>query len=187
MKKVVYSIVPIVFIAIIIILYMGNGEKIVKRAKNETYDQIIQIDLENNYPATPSEVMELYGKIKKLMYSATFDDSDIEKLQNLIKMQIKLYDDELINYNGGEKLITLNATKNIKTFRDQKYKIIDFKKQVSSSVQFDENENILKFVNVIEYINKGDNFYMTYCLRKDKNGRWKILSYKEVEPFKIDS
>ena len=91
----------------------------------------------------------------------------------------------MIDYNGGETKIIISTREDAEKFLDLGYKVIDVEYQTSPRTETDENGNLLKFVNVIEYVSVGENAYKQYMLRKDENKRWKIVSYSNVEPFTI--
>lgn len=185
MKKVGFTIIPVAILLIGLVLFFGNGDRAVREKKISDYEKVMSVDLYGQYPTTPTGVVELYCMAEKLLFSTDFEKEDGDKIGDLIDVQCKLYDDELIDYNGGKELIKINARDQSKAFLEKGYKIIETKIQTSSSVEADEEGNPLRFVNVIQYVNKGDNSYKMYCLRKDSKGKWKILTFQDIDEFTI--
>ena len=185
MKKYIGAVVGFAIILIAITYFSGTSDRGIVKQKLEDYKEIMNIDLYENYPDSPTKVVELFCDIERLMYSANFKDNKEDYIGNLIEKQCQLYDQELIDYNGGKDFIKLNATKDIEKFLEKGYKIIETKLHTSSAINADQDGNVLKYVNVIQYVNKGDNSYKMYCLRQDGRGKWKILTFTNIDQFTI--
>ena len=185
MKKVLVGVLFVAIFAVIIGLAASQPDRIISQKKNETYEKIMEVDLEYDYPESATDVVKLFCEIEALLYSYKFEGKKEGRFEELVRKQINLYDEKLIDYNGGENKIILSTKQDAEKFLDLGYKIVDVKYQTSPRTEVDENGNLLKFVNVIEYVSIGDNAYKQYMLRKDENKRWKIVSYANVEPFTI--
>lgn len=179
-------IIAVVLVAIILSYYYYLSRKSYKAnlQKKEivgTYEKIVNKNLDKNYPQTPRSVVKEYNTIVKEFYDEKHSNQQIKKLANQAR---KLFDEELLKANSKDDY--MNAlTKDIRDFEKRKKTIVRFKVQSSSDVKMDKIKGKdIAYVETYYFIKEGKNYERTYqlfCLRKDQEGRWKILTWKVVE------
>lgn len=187
MKKVIIGLVIVAFFAFALAGLANQPARIATQIKDEEYNEIMEKDYEYVYPESPTAVVKAYAEIEELIYSYKFEGKREGRLEELVRKQMELLDDELIEYNGGYDKVLLTNMQSAKDLLDSGKKVIDFKYQTSGDSALDNEDNLVKFINVIYYFNAqgGDNVYRSYALRRDNNKHWKIFTYSDVDPFVI--
>lgn len=184
MKKVIIGLVIVAFFALGIVGVLNQPNKIERQIKDEDYREITAVDYEKDYPDNPTDVVKAYGDIDELIYSFKFEGKREPRLEELIRKQMQLLDKEFVEFNGGSDKVLLSKMNGAKEMLESGNKVIDVKYQTNPSQTLDNDGNIVKFVNVIYYM-KGDNVYRSYAIRKNFEGRWKIFTYQDIDPFTI--
>lgn len=139
---------------------------------------IVSKDMEKDYPVTPRAVVKWYNRIISAYYSEDYTNDELNKMADQARM---LLDEELLAANPRDRYMVALQSE-IEDYRNRSRVI------VSSSVS-DSNEVIYKTVNGYEcayvsayyFMREGstyDRTYEDYCLRKDEDGNWKILTWK---------
>ncbi len=146
-------------------------------AKMTVIEQTLFRKMDNDYPATPKEVIKYYNDITKCLYN---EDPTDEQTTQLIKRMRELFDDELLAINsevvqGSEirsaqkdyeqndrsiSLATVTNSANVEYFEKNGY----------SCASITSNYTIRTGNNKVSYVNQ-------YILRKDENKRWKIYGW----------
>ena len=150
-------------------------------------EKIIVRDLKDNYPKTPREVVKFYNKIISCYYGGELKDAELEKLAD---QMLLLLDEDLLVVNPRDEYI--NSVENdIEKYKTEKKKVVSTDVCDSNEVTYvnDEKEGSsevdkLAYVNTSYFINTNGEFaysYQQFVLRQDDNGRWKILTFYEVE------
>ena len=75
----------------------GDFENTKKSAAEVLYSDVSGADLEKDYPKTPDEVIQFYGKCYKLIYGDMIRNDDI--FANVLHIQRRLYSKELAEKN----------------------------------------------------------------------------------------
>lgn len=155
---------------------VDNTEKI---HKNTPVTQITERDLELNYPGTPRSVVTFYSDVLKVIYSETLSEKEIRTIAS--KLQ-GIFDDELLAYNPFEMYVD-SLKDEIKEYKTANRIVADYLVEENSYIDFFtyQKQDYAK-VDVTYFQHEGKSVIKTYekfTLRKDKNGRWKIL-YWEV-------
>ncbi|TCT13772.1 hypothetical protein EDC18_1086 [Natranaerovirga pectinivora] len=184
MRKLIAFLMMIGVIAFFYFYTDGLSERNVARTE---VDRILEHDIDNNYPATPRDVMALYNQMVRYLYSGRIKTEEIEVV---LMEQRKLMDDQLLDTNPFD--IQLLRLKNeIEYNKQTNKKIIEAQiKDVTPNNYFGTDNNMCR-VKVIYYLAEQGrpniNVYQEYILIKDEEGLWKILGWQEVEPFTIIS
>jgi hypothetical protein len=160
------------------------GDKADQTATDSEVAKLITRDLDGQYyPEFPRNVVDFYAQITKAYYYYDLSDSEIEALGSQAK---KLFDAELVEKNPDEEFFD-SLKKDIKVFRNSKVKITDYWVQKSSDISIYTLEGRdyarVKVLYVL-YENEGASrpyVYQDFVLRKDENGRWKILYWEPAE------
>lgn len=154
---------------------LGNGEK---EKETTPVTALLDRDLAKNYPGTPRSVVDLYSQITKVWYK---DKITEDELAGLAQQARALFDDELLEKNQYDDYF-LNLQADIKSFQDKGQYISDYAVEESGGVDYItfEDRSYAK-VDAVYYVresSKVTNTYQEYTLRKDTDGKWKILFWK---------
>lgn len=187
MKKrdVIKVIAALVIIGLIVGVYYYFS--VHKRASVEDAVELTEVqkvitkDLDANYPATPREVVKYYNRIIECFYNETYTD---EELYGLGDQARKLFDDELLENNPREDYF--NALKaDIENYHEKSKMIRSSSVCDSNDVEFQTVDGReCAYVQASYFTNENNTYartYQMYVLRKDEEGRWKILVFYKVE------
>ncbi len=150
-------------------------------------EKLIVRDLKDNYPKTPREVVKFYNRIISCYYGGELSKEELTKLAD---QMLLLLDEDLLVVNPRDEYI--NSVENdIEKYKTEKKKIVSTDVCDSNDVKYinDEKEGTsevdkLAYVNTSYFINTDGSFaysYQQFVLRQDNDGRWKILTFYEVE------
>ncbi|MEG0806546.1 MAG: DUF6715 family protein [Lachnospiraceae bacterium] len=187
MKKTVRIIVAVGIGACLILgYYYYLNHRPVKGAQGEDdntteIESIIEADLAEEYPKTPRAVVKFYNRILTCYYNEECSESE---LKSLAKQQLNLMDEELKANNPEDKFLK-KLQLDIQDYKDKK-------RTISSSTVSGTDDVIYKTVDkrncayvTSSYFIKEDNSYdktfQRYVLRKDEEGKWKILVFYMIE------
>lgn len=140
-------------------------------------EKVLDKDLENNYPKTPRAVVKYFNEVVTCLYNEVYTENEMEKMGN---QQRKLLDDDLLSENQEEEYFT-RLRQEVQDFKKQKKKIANTYVSSTEDVvykQVDGRE--CAYVTASYFINEGDSYTKTYqrfVLRKDSDGKWKILVF----------
>ena len=186
MKKYRTFIIIMVLIALGVLYYYylssnnrtTTGKK--KNVKSET-EELLEVDLERDYPGTPRDVVDYYSRIIICCYQEKHDEEEIEKIA---KQSLVLFVYDLSQQNPLEKYVR-NLTAEIQQYREEKKHISNYIIERSGEVEFKTFQGHYYAKVECAYYVKGEGTTSrtleTYTLRKDSSGRWKIL-YWELTP-----
>lgn len=184
--------VTIIFICLIVAVvgcyaYLSNRKRAARAEATMTITQeTLSRDLQNNYPATPKEVIRYYNDILRCFYN---EECTEEELDALGQQARELYDRELLEANEtGAYMIRLRQ--DIQDFKDNERRISNFSLAASTSViRFQEDgfefARIMCGYNIVE---KKKNYSMAYIylLRQDEDKRWKIYGWEDEAKLQSD-
>ena len=157
----------------------GDFEKTKKSAAEVLYSDVSGADLEKDYPKTPDEVIQFYGKCYKLIYGDMIRNDDI--FANVLHIQRRLYSKELAEKNLFE--VQLEQIKSdVEALKDSNVVVIDFEaKPPIYSKDFKTCE-----VRTIISTNANDEngtlkAYWVYNIVKDEKDLWTIHSFRRTD------
>lgn len=140
-------------------------------------ETLLSKDIPNSYPPSPREVVKLYSRMTKVLYSEKLQDDQIEKLAGQLKC---LYDDELIA-NKSETDYILDLKVEISDYRDNDRTIMQYVIDDSDSVVYWDKDDMNYASLVASFTTKEGRSYSKifekFTLRKDIEGKWKILGW----------
>ena len=149
-------------------------------------EKLLYKDIPGSYPSTPREVIKLYSRITKVIYSEELDDEQIQKLSDQLSC---LYDDELIANKTKEEYI-LDLKVDISSYRKDKRNIMQYVIENSDQVVYWDKEDRNYASLVASFTTKESSSYTKifeeFILRKDSAGKWKILGWKLSDKTEID-
>ena len=195
MKKHVKTIVLVVIMAALVLGYYyylsnrnsdsGKQENTVAASGNSSAAELVTLDIDNNYPESPRDVLKLYARITQAFYASGTTD---EQVENLGMQARKLFDNELKGKQTDQEYIdALKA--DVDNYRSLGRYVSDYK--VDSSVNFEYKTIAGKSYaigTVLYFVREGNslnNAYHSYKMRKDDDGRWKILYWELAASAKI--
>lgn len=184
--------VGIVFLALLCAAVVCGGFYLLKSKikvhPDETTDmsqieKITSRDLEKDYPTTPREVVKFYNKIILSYYSEDYTEEEFDALIDQARV---LMDDELLDNNPVDtyKSDVKSEVENYKT-RDRSIRqssVCD-SDDVLYKTDPDKGDD-LAYVTATYFVKEKKEFTRThqmYVLRKDDEGKWKILTYYQIE------
>lgn len=147
-------------------------------------EKVITKNLEVAYPPTPREVVKFYHQIIECYYNEKYSDKE---LKQLAEQALKLFDPDLQEANPID-VYTLKIQTEVGEYKDHSKTISQFKVCDSNDVRMvtdTENGDELAYVDasyfIIERGGTCDRTYQEYVLRKDEDGKWRILVFYQIE------
>lgn len=184
MKNAVRIGLVVIMAAMLIIAYYFYLDRQSSRSEAEEavmlseVERITEKDLVNDYPMTPREVVKWYNRIITEYYANTHSD---EQIHEMASQQRRLLDDELLSYNP-EDVFYDNLKRDIDAFAAREQSIRTSKVCSSNDVRYATvNGDEVAYVTAYYFQKEGNDLFKTYqefCLRKDDEGHWKILTYR---------
>ena len=185
MKKAVGFVVTIlVVVAILGGYYFFSQKHKADAQKGEVTEvqKLINKDLEKDYPETSREVVKVYNRIITAYYDGEYDDKEFDKLTD---QALLLLDDDLKAENPKETYVK-NLTDEIAEYKEEKKTISRASVCDSNDVKYTNDKgDEIAYVTASYFIKAGNSYEDTdemYVLRKDEDGKWKILVYYQIEP-----
>lgn len=174
-----------VIIAVVLVALVGGFYFYVSNIGKDNDDVVVSAvqnvllrNLDNDYPATPKELVKYYGDITKCLYNENYSE---EQLAQMADKMIALYDDELVENNPRDQyIVDLKAA--VKDFSDKNYTIISYTTSSSTDVEEYTHEGRKCASLYCTYSIKTGADYVSskqvFVLRKESGtGHWKILGF----------
>lgn len=174
-----------VSIAVVLVALVGGFYFYVSNIGKDNDDVVVSAvqnvllrNLDNDYPATPKELVKYYGDITKCLYNENYSE---EQLAQMADKMIALYDDELAENNPRDQyIVDLKAA--VKDFSDKNYTIISYTTSSSTDVEEYTHEGRKCASLYCTYSIKTGADYVSskqvFVLRKESGtGHWKILGF----------
>ncbi|MFV0341982.1 MAG: DUF6715 family protein [Anaerocolumna sp.] len=182
-KKTLQTIITMFIISVLIVTVYyfvrtdrGIGVKNTQSKKTQA-EILVEQDIEDEYPATPKDVLELYINISKYCYDRNTSEEQIDKLAAQARL---LYDEELLENNPLE-IYKSNLQDEINRFRDENIDVMNYYTGNDEDAEFWTNDNKEYASRIVTYTLKdGSDYTKVYCtfiLRRDNNSKWKILGW----------
>ena len=179
----------IVIIALVVIIgicgafYAVNENSKKESQKEASLTEIQKIttkDLDKDYPQTPREVVKFYNKIVDSYYKDQYTDDELDALAD---QALKLFDDELAQNNPKDSY-KASIVADVKNYKDQGKTIAQTDVCDSNDVKYaTDNGDSIAYVTASYFIKQDNSYSKTfqeYVLRKDSEGRWKILTFYKI-------
>ncbi len=151
-----------------------------EKASISEIENVIMRDMEEEYPASVREVVKYYYKVLQCMFNGEATDKEIIKL---IDQERALYDKDLLKKNEYGDFVK-GRKEEIQSHKRKKVKLLKFVIEGNDEVRYWQN-NKSEMASVKAHIfmsgkKKYRDVYQEYVLRKDKDGKWKILSWENT-------
>lgn len=174
-------VVLIVVLGLVYYTYLNNKVNDRQETTEETEtEKLLNYDFEQNYPKTVRETVKLHCRYLKSAYSGTFTEEELFVINQNIR---ELFDLQLLQNNDEED--QLQGLKNeINLYAENKQKFVSYSLGEASQIQYN-TENGVEYAKMkVTIVLNVDGDTMSgdeeYILRKDKQGRWKILGWQSV-------
>lgn len=187
MKKVLrISVAVICMVAIVVGYYYylshKNASVNAEEGVNLTeVESILAKDFTDDYPVTPRSVVKWYNRIITAYYAEDYSDEEFMELADQARM---LLDEELLSYNPRENYL-LSLIAEIEDYNNRNKVIVSSSVCDTSEVEYATvNGYECAYVSAYYFVREGSTYtrtYEDYCLRKDSDGKWKILTWQLSE------
>lgn len=138
-------------------------------------DEITTTNLDKNYPADPRKVVDLYAKTMQVLYRENYSNDQQDKMIAVIK---GIMDDEFLANNPK---IEQSIKGEVKERKEGGYSISAYVVQGKDPEEVKVGEDKMCSVDCLFNLRHGANGttanYYQFILRKDSEGRWKILGW----------
>lgn len=140
--------------------------------------ELLAKDYVMDYPPTPKEVVKYYAEMTQVLYNGECIEEEIELLAYNMLL---LCDIEFVDYQVTEEYLVALKTE-IDAYRENNWRISSYALSSSEDVVYYENEGdeyAQLFCSLS--IQKGEDtasINQSYILRKDEEGRYKILGWQ---------
>ena len=170
--------------------YWSMQESQQKETELTEVQKIITKDLENDYPKTPREVIKFYNRIAKCYYSLnniTGNASEKlteEEINGLVDQMMCLFDKELLAVNPREEYYDSVVLDIAVYTQEDKYIATTDVCDSNEVIQMKDGDDEIAYVEGSFFINEKGTFYdvfQKYVLRKDEEGKWKIITFYQIE------
>ncbi len=185
MKKTTIIVIAIACIALIcggFYFVLSNGAGDSEKELTEV-EKILTRDLDNNYPKTPREVIKLYNRILTCYYDSETESEDLEKL---VDQMMHLFDDELLLVNDKETYYA-SVLADVALFAEKEKVVVETDVCDSNDVKYVQDadkDDEIAYVTASYFVRESGEFYKDYqehVLRKDADGRWKLVVSRQIE------
>lgn len=194
MKNAKYVIIAIACVCVICTGFYFFSQKNQVDEKNLTeIEKVMVKDLEKNYPKTPREVVKLYNSIVKCYYGKEVPTE--KQLEDLVDQMLCILDDDLLLQNEREDYYK-QVVSDINQYKINKKQLVSTDvcdtndvKYVTDDKNNGEEKDELAYVDASYFLNTDGKFVYTYqrfILRQDEDGRWKILTFYQIEGDQSD-
>lgn len=179
MKAFILILLLLIIVVMFYYVYIGNqsGNQTSSEEKSEV-ESLLEYDFEDDYPKTVRETVKLHNTYLKLAYNGTFCEEELDVVNKNIR---QLMDEELLSYNLEQDQLEGMKTE-IKEFEEDEKKFVNFAVADGSTVEesTENGRNYAKITVSLVIKVEGKSVYPEeeYILRKDENGRWKILGWQ---------
>ena len=191
-KNIIKTVIIMVIVAAVLIggyVFMTSqrGRETEQSLENETAKEMTAVQKiiaeapYKEYPATPVQVVKYYNEITKCFYNEKYSDQELTSLSMLSRT---LFDQELKNQQSDvDYLVALQA--DIEVFKASNITIYDSVVSPSTEVEYFTHDGYECARLYSTYTLKSGTVYQStkevYILRKDEEGRWKILGFDMVK------
>lgn len=189
MKKILPIMLIIVIMGVFIYYYVvqedsedQSGSSLVfteKRILELSKDDAEMLAFTNQVKENPSQVIRTNSLIRKMVYSDTYEDDEIE---DLVDMQRQLFDERLLANNLRQYHMS-RIKSEVQRWKEVGMKIIG-SDYLPPTYQGDDHEQAV--VSVVFITNDpNEDIYQDYALTKNDEDQWTIIGWVETDPFEI--
>lgn len=169
----------IVIAGLIYFNYLNNhaGDRKSVQA-SDTKESLLQYDMQEDYPKTVRETVKLHCNYLKNAYNKVFTDDELVIANDKMR---QLMDEELLAINTEEAQLQ-GLRDEIALYEDKKQKFVSYSVAEGSQVEHNTENGVeyakVKVTIVLKIDSKTISADEEYILRKNEEGRWKILGWQ---------
>ena len=161
----------------------GAREEEPKVSATET---VLDKDLENNYPKTPRAVIKYFNQVVTCLYNDTYTEREMKKMG---RQQLTLLDKELLVENSEDEFMT-KLKQEVQSFKKNKKRMVNTYVSNTEDIVYKEVDGReCAYVTASYFVDEDGSYsktYQRYVLRKDEDGKWKILVFYLIEGVSED-
>lgn len=187
-KKIMIFFTSILIIGLVCYGYYFVTQKAKQKQLQEKplteVQQIITKNLSVEYPPTPRAVVSLYNRIITAYYREEYTQEEFEKMADLAR---GLFDEELLQQNPRELYLS-NLASEINSYRAKSKTIESNTVEDSKNIEYltdTEKGDFIAYVDTSYFLKEEKSTftktYMQFILRKDSDGKWKILGFYKID------
>lgn len=180
-------IMIIVGLSVVYYYYLSTNSKSAGNEKKKVSSEIQELineDFDKNYPPTPREVVDIFSRILTCYYEGKCSDDEI---MSLVLQSRKLFDEELLEKNPLDDYVD-NLKAEIEQYKAEGKKISTYIVEKNGEIDFKTfQSHYYSMVDCAYYIKSKSGTSRTietYTLRKDSDGKWKILYWSLTDNSK---
>ncbi len=165
-------------------LYYTNKNTVVyfnpnkRHAAEKLYYNIMNRNLETDYPASPEDVMEYNLNIIQLIYGNMIVEESL--YENVILQQRKLFAKSLLEQNTLEQQTEVIKTA-VSLLKEQQLSSYNISQLPTI---FNPHDNDFCYIRVKQQLNNGEDFYWEYSLEKnEETDRWEIVLWTLTDEY----
>ena len=183
MKRLIIILVIVVVLVLAFYYYFANIRAVdtseaVAEVRASKVEGVLLYNLDNRYPPTPREVVRFFAETTQCLYNETYNDADFAAMGAQI---YKLYDEELKEENPWDVYL-IDLRGEIDARRAMEYALSSYLLSGSIDVvYFHEDGYDYARLHCLFTLRQGTTFTPSehqFLLRKDEDGRWKILGWQ---------
>ena len=188
----------IIFMVILVALIFGcfflaqkkSKERAEEQAKLEAQqteaEKLIMMDIEQKYPVTAREVIKLYNRILQCVHNDDVTDAEVKALAGQMRC---LFDDEFLQNNPYEQHVEMLI------LEVAEYDMLDRTiprceiESADSMAEWKNDKGSFASLNVAYTLKEAEQFGQVsekFLLRKQENGRWKILGWEKIDHAEVE-
>lgn len=177
------AVIAVIFITVFALYYYltNKVERLDPEVETSAVEDVLLKNLETDYPPTVREVVKYYNEIMNCFYSENPTDEEIQKLAD---KAMELYDAELKNYQD-EQLYVEDLKAEIASFSAADTVLSHVALSSSTAVDYYTYNGRdcaqIRCIYTMRQKTKLMTIKEVYVLRKDDDGRWKILGWTPAE------
>ena len=177
-KPIIITLLALMIVSYYIYLSHRGSDKVTfKEKETSAATVVLQKDMDKNYPGSPRAVVTYFADIQRVLYKSDLND---DELCGIAQHMLSLYDDELLEKNPYD-LFVENLKTDISSYKSDKKYISQYIVEDGYGIEmFKFKGDDYARVDVKYYIRNEKEkqsvvIYEKYTLRKDTDGKWKIL------------
>ena len=177
------AVLAVMVITVFALYYylVNKVERATPEVETSAVEDVLLRNLEADYPPTVREVIKYYNEIMNCYYSESPTDEEVRKLAD---KAMELYDAELVNYQDEELYIN-DLKAEMASFAASDTVLSHVALSSSTAVDYySYNGRDCAQIRCIYTMRQKTNLVTIkeiYVLRKDDEGRWKILGWTPAE------
>ena len=184
MKKAIRITVAVILMAACILGYYGYLSRRNASIKAEDsvqlseIDAILDKDFVSDYPGTPRSVVKWYNRMITALYAEDYSDEELAKVAGQIRCVL---DSELLEYNPEDMYLSA-LTADVTYYKNRQRVIVNSTVSDTKEVRYAKVKgDDVAYVDCYYFMREGSSYdrtYQEFCLRKDVEGNWKILTFR---------